>query len=532
MSPTADGAARMLDLRVEVPSQTSSKLRRDPRKRVETLRMRTALLPGRPAVGLFRSRRLLALARDDTLALQLQRGNEAAFEAVFERYGAGVLGFCRHMLGSAEEAEDAVQQTFASAFRDLQRGGERELALKPWLYAIARNRCLSMLRSRREHLAIEVDLPTRGLAEQVEQRADLRHLLQDLRQLAPEQRAALLLTELGALSHAEVGQVLGVETVKVKALVFRARTGLIQRRDARETPCTEIRQQLANLRGGALRRSALRHHLHQCPGCRAYRRHVAEQRKMLAAALPVAPSLGLKSGVLAALGLGGGSSGSGLAAGLGGVATAFSSSLGTGTAAKLAAVGLLAGGGAVAGTTIGDDPAAVRPSPVETSPSAPAREPQAAAPRTHAVGSPQVRRRAAAPGGRPDPGHARRPDAGERRSPTLTRARTQRMQAQAPAKNAVPRTQGAGRKPHTAQASPGARPEPSGRGPVESPPAAVPVERGPPEPKPKPSNPVQVTPPAPVPAIAPGPQKAASPAQPPRPASPAQPPKPVKSPKG
>ena len=279
--------------------------------------MRAVSIPARLPTGPLRSRRLLALASDDTLATQIQRGSEAAFEAVFERHAAGLLGFCRHMLGSPEEAEDAVQQTFASAFRDLQRGEVRRLALKPWLYAIARNRCLSMLRSRREHQPLAADLSTRGLADQVEQRAELRDLLRDLGSLPRDQRTALLLTQLGALSHAEAGQVLGCEAEKVKALVFRARSGLISRREARETPCTEIRRQLATLRGGSLRRSGLRHHLSECPGCRAYRRQVEEQRKLLAVALPVAPALGLKSSVLAAVGLGGGSAGGGLAAGLG-----------------------------------------------------------------------------------------------------------------------------------------------------------------------------------------------------------------------
>ena len=167
--------------------------------------MRAVSIPARLPTGPLRSRRLLALASDDTLATQIQRGNEAAFEAVFERHAAGLLGFCRHMLGSPEEAEDAVQQTFASAFRDLQRGEVRRLALKPWLYAIARNRCLSMLRSRRDHQPLEAELSTRGLADQVEQRAELRDLLRDLGRLPRDQRAALLLTQLGALSHAEAG---------------------------------------------------------------------------------------------------------------------------------------------------------------------------------------------------------------------------------------------------------------------------------------------------------------------------------------
>jgi RNA polymerase sigma factor (sigma-70 family) len=176
------------------------------------------------------------------------RGNEAAFTVAFERHAAGLLGFCRHMVGSPEEAEDAVQHTFVAAFRHLRRRGERRLALKPWLYAIARNRCLSTLRSRRELTALDLDLRTEGLTEQVERRAELRELLRDLLDLPEDQRAALLLTQAGDLSHAEVADVLGCEVANVKALVFRARSGLIQRRDARETACEDIREQLANLR--------------------------------------------------------------------------------------------------------------------------------------------------------------------------------------------------------------------------------------------------------------------------------------------
>jgi RNA polymerase sigma factor (sigma-70 family) len=277
------------------------------------------------------------------------RGNEAAFTVAFERHAAGLLGFCRHMVGSPEEAEDAVQHTFVAAFRHLRRRGERRLALKPWLYAIARNRCLSTLRSRRERTALDLDLRTEGLTEQVERRAELRELLRDLLDLPEDQRAALLLTQAGDLSHAEVADVLGCEVANVKALVFRARSGLIQRRDARETACEDIREQLANLRGNSLRRSALRHHLRSCAGCRAYREEVGRQRGLLVAALPVAPSLHLRSSVIAATGAGGGSFGGGLAAGVG---TGLFVSLGADAAVKVAVVCLVVGGAAKSGETL------------------------------------------------------------------------------------------------------------------------------------------------------------------------------------
>jgi RNA polymerase sigma factor (sigma-70 family) len=316
----------------------------------------------------FGSKRLLALAGDDRLVQHIRRGSELAFEVAFERHGRGILAFCRHMLGSPEEAEDAVQHTFAAAFRDLQRGGERQIALRPWLYTIARNRCLSVLRARREETAELEDLPTEGLHDEVVRRSELRELLADLRELPEEQRAALLLAEAADLSHAEVAGVLGCEVARVKALVFRARSGLIERREARETPCSDIREQLANLRGGALRRSELRHHLRHCAGCADYREQVRQQRQMLAAALPVVPTVGLKSSVLAAAGLGGGGAGGAAAAAGGGAAGALSSLGGSAAVAKVAMVGVLAGGGLVAGEAaieraIGPDepPAAAAP---------------------------------------------------------------------------------------------------------------------------------------------------------------------------
>ena len=406
------------------------------------------------STGALRSRRLLRLAGDERLVAQIQRGSEAAFEVAFERHGGAILGFCRHMLGSVQDAEDAVQHTFAAAYRDLQRDHERAIALKPWLFTIARNRCLSMLRARREQPAELPELPTAGLGEQVERRSELRQLLTDVRELPAEQREALLLAELGGLSHPQVAEVLGCEVPHVKALVYRARSGLLARRDGRELACEDVREQLANLRGGALRRRELRFHLRECPGCRGFREQVKRQRRLLAAGLPVVPGVGLKSSVLATVGIGGGS-----ATGAAGGAAAGGGLLGGSTVAKLAIAGVIASGGTVA---------------VVEQESPPARAP--------AVG-------ADAPTGADELGGAPAPV------------------VPGPAGSAVERPRGrAGRS--TDRDGYGKRPAPNGgarghaglkgerggargraRGPVEAPPAGVPVKRGPPEPKPRPQRP-------------------------------------------
>jgi RNA polymerase sigma factor (sigma-70 family) len=352
-------------------------------------------------------RRLLALASDDRLVEQIRRGNAAAFEVAYERHSAAILSFCRHMLGSREEAEDAVQHTFAAAHSSLL-ADERDIRLKPWLYAIARNRCLSLLRGRREEAAEDLELETAGLHDEVEQRAELRELLADLRDLPAEQRAALLMAELSDLPHSDIAGVLDCEVERVKALVFRARSGLIQRRDARATSCADVREQLANLHGGSLRRGELKHHLRVCEGCRDYREQVRRQRQLLAAVLPVMPSAGLKAGVLGALGIGGGSAGG--AAGGGLAAVGGSSAL-----AKLAVAGVVLGGGAVAGSVAldrsdagGDRPARAGTPSAETRQAGSAGEPAAA--RALAPAAPAARKRAAARR------RARR-HAGTRRSP-------------------------------------------------------------------------------------------------------------------
>src|SRR5436190_9578041 len=255
--------------------------------------MEASALPRPGRVLMPRSRRLLGALSDDRLVEHVRRGNDVAFEVLYDRHSRGILSFCRHMLGTPEEAEDAVQHTFFAAYNDLL-ASDRPIKLKAWLYTIARNRCLSMLRARREHPVEEIEVSTTGLADQVQERQDLRELLADMRELPDEQRAALVLAELGDLSHTDIGEVLGVEPVKVKSLVFQARSTLIENRDARAIPCQDIREQLSTLRGGALRRGPPRKHLKACDGCRQFRDEVRSPRAMSGLVLPRIPTVGLK----------------------------------------------------------------------------------------------------------------------------------------------------------------------------------------------------------------------------------------------
>ena len=163
-----------------------------------------------------------------------------------------------------------MQHTFMAAYRDLARlrqaGPAAPVALhdraQPLLHAAPRPP-----RAARSRAADEPS--TEHLSSAVQRRQDLRDLLADVAALPDDQRAALVLAEVGAVPHDEIATVLGVPRAKVKALVFQARSSLIASRKARDTPCAEIRPQLASLRDGALRRTTLRRHLRDCAAAAA-----------------------------------------------------------------------------------------------------------------------------------------------------------------------------------------------------------------------------------------------------------------------
>src|SRR5947209_20050289 len=91
---------------------------------------------------------LLRLQSDERLIALIRKGHHGAFEALVQRYQSRLLAFCRHMLGSTEDAEDVLQEVFAAAYNAIC-ADERAINARPWLYRIARNRCLNHLRRPR-----------------------------------------------------------------------------------------------------------------------------------------------------------------------------------------------------------------------------------------------------------------------------------------------------------------------------------------------------------------------------------------------
>ena len=157
-------------------------------------------------------------------------GADAAGD-LYERYSAQIHSYCLHQLGSREEAEDAVQQTFMNAFRGLSRGIVPELE-SAWLFKIAHNVCLSRRRSSWRRGKIEAPNNFEVLQEVIpgrEQVSDELIGLQGVLEKMPEnQRRAILLREWQGLTYREISTELGLTQAAVETLIFRARRALAQ----------------------------------------------------------------------------------------------------------------------------------------------------------------------------------------------------------------------------------------------------------------------------------------------------------------
>jgi RNA polymerase sigma-70 factor (TIGR02960 family) len=193
-------------------------------------------------------------------------GDEEAFRQLVNPYRRELHVHCYRILGSTEEAEDALQETLLAAWQGLG-GFERRASLRTWLYRIATNRCLNALRSAsrrpRTEIALEADLPkaTRlsevvwlepypdvlleGLSDSPpgpEARYETREAISlafvtALQLLPPRQRAVLILRDALGYRAAEVAQMLDSTTESVTSALKRARATL-----TRHTPLAGDRE--------------------------------------------------------------------------------------------------------------------------------------------------------------------------------------------------------------------------------------------------------------------------------------------------
>src|SRR6185312_6468327 len=188
---------------------------------------------------------------DAGLLARAAAGDDAAFAVLVGPHQRTVFRHCYRMLGSGADAEDATQDTLERAWRRLGTY-DGSGAFAAWLQRIATNICLDALRAKRTRIdpasygpptapgtmpgppdlelawvepVSDVDLHGTGdPQDEVVRREEISlAFVAALQRLAPRQRAALLLHDVLAFSHAEVGEVLGVSTTAVNSLLSRAR---------------------------------------------------------------------------------------------------------------------------------------------------------------------------------------------------------------------------------------------------------------------------------------------------------------------
>jgi RNA polymerase sigma factor (sigma-70 family) len=302
---------------------------------------------------LVRRSPLLKLQGDEKLIAMVRNGNPGAFDTIVDRYQGRLLGFCRQMLGSTEDAEDVLQEVFVNAYRAMLADA-REINLRPWLYRIARNRCLNYLRKPKadaqESMDMVPEVEAASTAECVHNREEFRQILSDVNKLPETQRAALLLREMDALSYEEIAAAMETTVPSVKSLLVRARISLAEASQARLLTCGEVRIELSEAAEGLRKVSApVRRHVRECEECADFRSQIRSNEKALAALFPVGPLIAFKGFILSKLGLGGtAGTGAGTAGvGAAGAGAGAVSSVGAALSGGSAAGGLGALGGAI-----------------------------------------------------------------------------------------------------------------------------------------------------------------------------------------
>src|SRR3954449_5561416 len=183
--------------------------------------------------------RVAGAPTDHDLVAAVRRGDDRAFETLYERYHRRIAGYIYGMVGDYGRAEDIAQDVFMSALRRM-RDTDRPIAFKPWIYEIAKNACIDQFRRSRRAEEVSYDADeglgaadygrlTSGDATPdvaMERRQDLDHLKGALGGLSEAHHQILVMREFEGLSYREIGERMGMTRPSVESTLFRARKRL------------------------------------------------------------------------------------------------------------------------------------------------------------------------------------------------------------------------------------------------------------------------------------------------------------------
>jgi len=185
---------------------------------------------------------LSAVEVDEVLVKRAQQGDTAAFDELVRRYTSIVYRVLYKILRHEEDTQDALQDTFVSAYRALPRF-RQDARFSTWIYRIATNAALMKARARKNNL-VSLDHPTEdpdaqsawelpdwsATPDEEIMTGETRRIMEDaIQALPPEQRAAFVLHDIQDLSSAETAQAMGITVSAVNSRLHRARVFLRDR---------------------------------------------------------------------------------------------------------------------------------------------------------------------------------------------------------------------------------------------------------------------------------------------------------------
>ena len=174
------------------------------------------------------------IASDEDLLCRTGKGDSAAFDQLYRRFGAAVFRRALRQLRDRTRAEDATQETFAAIWRSASSYKPERGPGAPWLFAVARNAVFNQMRAK---VPTPVEPPNTiadepGPSEWAEAAAERARVHRAVAQLSPEQRAVIELAYWKELSQSEIARELGLPLGTVKTRTRRALMRLADSLDA------------------------------------------------------------------------------------------------------------------------------------------------------------------------------------------------------------------------------------------------------------------------------------------------------------
>ncbi len=189
------------------------------------------------------------------------KGDPSAFEELMLQHQTQVYNLCYRMTGNAEDAEDMTQETFLKAWKYLE-GFHMDSAFSTWLYRLASNSCLDLLRSKKrkptislvqededgEEMVFDPVDPSDQPDELLLKKEERQILQQALASLEDQQRAILTLRVVNDMSYEEISRILQIKEGTVKSRLARAREHLrkimLQLGNKSHSPSSKTRKEI------------------------------------------------------------------------------------------------------------------------------------------------------------------------------------------------------------------------------------------------------------------------------------------------